>query len=979
MNSAHRLRADNDVVVRQSVLTGGTAAVAVATGLLLDVVAAAAFGAGRDTDAFVVAARFPLALTAIFMLLGNQALVPTMTTWSATLDRRRGRSLVTTTLLASLTLGAAVAAVFSVFGTVLVAVTAPGFHAEQRVLATELLRVMVWTIPLTAGCEVLRAWLNARHLFVVPAAMTVVLNVVAAAIIVLGTGDIGILPVAFLCGSAVQFILMLLYAVRRGLRFAAPAPRDAEAATLVRLLVRPSVGASLNPLVRVAETAVASFLIPGSATVLHYAHRLVSAVGGTMFFRSVMVAVLPRLTRAFATRDRQAVDRLSSLGLRLMVSVSLPLTGLGLVLAVPAAETVFGIGRFGPDDARLLGLVIVVLSLSFPASAVQRSLLLPFYATRETRTPLRNSLAGAVANLVALPLCVLPLLGTGYAVLGVAAAYVVANVVNVVHAWICLRRGDLGMPHVPPRRVARTLTAGLTGAGVAALLWTTGDWLPGGGLLRLAVAGVGGALANFAVELRRSAPGQRARRLVGAESGATSVVGTAAMAVVGAAAVTATSMAFVTDGSTVALVAPVGLIAGGIALALAMARFEAFVLALLVARTSLDALKFGHSGSPLEPAALLGMLFLGAAAVWLATQWVAEGRVRCSPLGWAAICFAGAGLVGVLVAPSYWPALVEWTRLASVCVMVLVAERLGSRPAFRRHLVVAVFAAAVVPLVVASYQTWSGTGLLQIGGFGRARGTFTHPNPLAAFLALLVVLAFAHVVHLRRPGPRAWAVLGLVATAAGLYMTYTRAAWLAALVGVLVVAMTRSRRLVGTVLVTLLLLLALVPGVATRFSDLGDDTTSRGEPSNSLTWRAEYWGEALTLAADSPVTGIGLKQVAARAAEGKQPHNDFLRAYVEMGVFGLAAYLYFTWQLLATAARAVRRTRGTTGPDRALAVGFAGTAAGYVLMCLVANLMSQVVVGLYVMGIAGTGAALASGALMSRSANRPVRQPTRKG
>ena len=45
------------------------ASIAVATGLLLDVVAAAVFGAGRDTDAFVAAARFPLALTAIVMLL----------------------------------------------------------------------------------------------------------------------------------------------------------------------------------------------------------------------------------------------------------------------------------------------------------------------------------------------------------------------------------------------------------------------------------------------------------------------------------------------------------------------------------------------------------------------------------------------------------------------------------------------------------------------------------------------------------------------------------------------------------------------------------------------------------------------------------------------------------------------------------------------------------------------------------------------
>ena len=55
-------------------------------------------------------------------------------------------------------------------GTPLLAVLAPGFSSDQRELAVGLLHVMVLTIPLTACAEVLRAWLNARHMFVVPAA-----------------------------------------------------------------------------------------------------------------------------------------------------------------------------------------------------------------------------------------------------------------------------------------------------------------------------------------------------------------------------------------------------------------------------------------------------------------------------------------------------------------------------------------------------------------------------------------------------------------------------------------------------------------------------------------------------------------------------------------------------------------------------------------------------------------------------------------
>jgi putative peptidoglycan lipid II flippase len=250
------------VVVRQSFVSGGLASVAVATGLLLDVVAAAVFGAGRDTDAFVAAARFPLALTAIWMLIATQVLVPTFATWSVTLEHRRTRRLVTTTLLAAVGLGTAVAGLLALLAVPLMAVLAPGFQDSQRELAVDLLRVMVLTIPLTAGCEVLRAWLNARHMFAIPAGMTVVLNVTAVAVIVVVGGDITVLPLAYVAGATVQALLMLLYAVARGLRLGRPAARDHEARTLVGLMVRPSVASTLNPVARAAEMVVASFLAP---------------------------------------------------------------------------------------------------------------------------------------------------------------------------------------------------------------------------------------------------------------------------------------------------------------------------------------------------------------------------------------------------------------------------------------------------------------------------------------------------------------------------------------------------------------------------------------------------------------------------------------------------------------------------------------------------------------------------------------------
>ncbi len=503
-------------VVRQSALSGAAATIAVATGLLLDVATAGVFGAGADTDAFVAAARIPFSLTAILMVLGNQVLVPTCATWAATFGGHRERRLSTTVLIVGVLGGCAVAGLMMLVGDALMRVLAPGFDARQVELAAELLQVMVWTIPLTAGSEVLRAWLNARHHFVVPAAMTVVLNLTAAGIVVGVQGEISVLPVAYLIGAATQFLAMLAFALWRGFRTAIPSFRDKESGTLLALMTRPTIGAGLNPVSRIVETVIASFLPAGSVTILHYGNRLISAVGGTVLFRSVMIAVLPRLTVAYASQDRPDAARLTQLALRLMLLVSLPLTAVGVLLALPASEAVFGIGRFSDADARMLGLLLAVMTLSFPLSAVQRALLAPFYAVRDTRVPLRNTVYGVLANLVLMPIFVLPLWDTDYPVLGIGAAYVGAQFVNVLHAWLVLRGSDLESSFGASSVLRSLLAAGVAAAVTLAVLGLAslaGDAPAGkaGDVAVVVISGVAGLAAAAAIARQSERRGRRRR------------------------------------------------------------------------------------------------------------------------------------------------------------------------------------------------------------------------------------------------------------------------------------------------------------------------------------------------------------------------------------------------------------------------------------------------------------------------------------
>jgi putative peptidoglycan lipid II flippase len=144
------------------------------------------------------------------------------------------------------------------------------------------------------------------------------------------------------------------------------------------------------------------------------------------------------------------------------------LTVLMAVLSLPAIRALFHRGNFSSADAKILGITLVVYSASIVGSGIQRGMLAPFFAKLDTRIPLRNTVYGVVANLILVPLCMLPFgRDDPYAVVGVAAAYSLAQYVNVGHIWFHLRRTlgvrSTGMAQlVLPLTVAAVVSGGVT-------------------------------------------------------------------------------------------------------------------------------------------------------------------------------------------------------------------------------------------------------------------------------------------------------------------------------------------------------------------------------------------------------------------------------------------------------------------------------------------------------------------------------------
>jgi putative peptidoglycan lipid II flippase len=537
-------------IFRQSGLTGVAAMAGVIAGLILDVSIAIRFGAGARTDEFFVAARIPIGLVAVITAAANQALVPAFRTSLTKRGERSTDRLISMVLAVVLIVGAALVLLSWRVAGPFVHVTAPGLPVGEFSTAASMVPVMFAMVPLVAIAEVMRAYLNARYAFVAPALMTVVLNGLAAAMIIvipaLGWKDIFLVAIAFVTGAAAQLVFMCVMAIRHGLRIRPALDLgDEQLRSVGKLCVRPLGAAGLNPVARVGEQLVVSFLPTGSISVLNYGFLINSAVGGTVFFRSVIVALVPRLTDAHNHGGQAEVRRITGLGVRIMLAISLPLAAFMAILGKPAAIAVFHRGNFLLPQAELLGTILIVYSLSLVGQALQRALLAPFYARLDTRTPLRNALYGLIANLVLLPVLVLPFgLHNTNAIIGVALAYSLAQYVNAGHAWYRLTHTDgnplQGVVPFATRLLSASLLSAVAMIG-ASLVLNLGDESRNGDrvqlLIRTPIAGVvglvvlfvavyllaGGEIRNWRSLLRRRTPidGGDGSATIGGDEGGT--------------------------------------------------------------------------------------------------------------------------------------------------------------------------------------------------------------------------------------------------------------------------------------------------------------------------------------------------------------------------------------------------------------------------------------------------------------------------
>ncbi len=308
----------------------------------------------------------------------------------------------------------------------------------------------------------------------------------------------------------------------------------------------------------------------------------------------------------------------------------------------------------------------------------------------------------------------------------------------------------------------------------------------------------------------------------------------------------------------------------------------------------------------------------------------------------------------------------RWEIIEPVLFYFLLTDIITTRRALLRVLDFFV-AAGVFVSFVGLWQYFGSGNTLDVEGVSRVMGVYEHPNnlalyldrvsPFAACLALFIPWGWRRVLY-------GLACLPLFAT---IFLTYSRGAWGAVVVALVVgvsvglrwplggifdrVTTFFRRWLVGVAVagvVAAIAILILFPSLPGRIFS----------PTSGVK-RLDIWRSALLMGRDHPVFGIGLdqflNQFQAKDPYGQwlyivpsqenelytsHPHNIVLDWWLSLGIIGLFVLVWLLWRYCGEAILLARRSaqRGATDPVlRAIVVGLIASMTAFLVHGLVDN------------------------------------------
>ena len=462
------------------------------TGMMRELLIASLFGASALTDAFNVAFRIPNLFRRLFAEGAfSQAFVPVLASTLTEKGQKDTEKLISEValVLVAVLLGTSFIGVLA--APVLVWLMASGLDQNEQSmqLAVQMTRFMFPYIAFMSLVALAAGVLNTWRKFAVPAATPVLLNVSMIFFAYLGAPwfermglpSIYALVLGVMVGGVLQLTAQLwalkslgllprIWGLPGGCLRALGHAWASEGTTKILRLMGPSLlGVSVAQLSLLINTQIASHMVTGSVSWLSYADRLMEFPTALLGV-ALGVVLTPQLSQAKASQDLAHYSALLDWGLKWVFILTLPCSLALLLFSTPVVSVLYHYGAFKPEDVEQTRLALMGYAFGLMGLVAIKVLAPGFYASQDTKTPVRIALGVLVLtqlmNLLWVPL---------FAHAGLALSIGIGALFNAALLWYFLKRSGR---YTPQPGWGKLVVQGAVASCLmgAFLFWANGHW-----------------------------------------------------------------------------------------------------------------------------------------------------------------------------------------------------------------------------------------------------------------------------------------------------------------------------------------------------------------------------------------------------------------------------------------------------------------------------------------------------------------------
>jgi putative peptidoglycan lipid II flippase len=417
-------------------------------GFLRDVMIANVMGAGPLTDAFFVAFRIPNFLRRLF---AEGAFTAAFLPMFAGMVKVEGKEYALRFASSAIALLTAVLLVITVIAMIympeLLRLITPGFNDKPELfdLTVTLTRITFPYLIFISLVSLLGGILNSYDRFAAVAFSPVLLNLgLVLCLVVLQPPFVETHAHALAIGVQVAGVMQLAWLIYANYRYNT-LPKIAmpeitpDVKKMLIAFAPVALGAGVGQINLLMDTIFATYL-DNAVSYLYYADRLYELPLGVIGI-AVATALLPMLSRHIRAGEMAEANAAIEQALRFIALIGLPAAAALIVIASPIVATIYEHGEFDAGDSAKVVPTLIAFSCGLPAFLVVKIFVNCFFASTDTKTPVKIAIVCVATNFVFNLLLI-----EQFEHVGIATATTIAGWLNALLLGYFLYQRDIFRP-----------------------------------------------------------------------------------------------------------------------------------------------------------------------------------------------------------------------------------------------------------------------------------------------------------------------------------------------------------------------------------------------------------------------------------------------------------------------------------------------------------------------------------------------------